>query len=102
MTSQAAQTITGTLTLLPSPCTTEPCLPGMALAIVTVGDAQYFLAKNGGFLQDLAGGGPMPQPGDTVVASGTTHDKRDTAGATFTILEFTTLKNKEISHGNRS
>lgn len=84
--------ITGMLTLLPTPCTTTPCLPGMALVVVAGDGAQYFLTKNGGYLQDLAGGQSMSQPGDKVIVSGTTQDQRDTAGNAFTIIEFVNLK----------
>jgi hypothetical protein len=64
----------------------------MALVVIASDGAQYFLTKNGGFLQDLAGGQSMPQPGDKVIASGTLQDRHDTAGNAFTIIEFANLK----------
>lgn len=71
----------------------------MALAIVVSDGVQYFLTKNGRFLQGLAEGRPMPQPGDKVVASGTTQDKQDTAGNPFIVIEFTNLRQANSDPG---
>ncbi|MCX7097259.1 MAG: hypothetical protein NTV43_05060 [Methylococcales bacterium] len=44
MPDQPQTTITGKLALLPNPCTSEPCLPGMAYAL-DAGNKVYFLTR---------------------------------------------------------
>lgn len=93
MTDQAPKTITGTLALLPNPCTTKPCLPGMAFAVIADDSVQYFLTKGGGFYMLGSGeSNKMPAPGDKVVASGDVQERRDIAGNIFTTIELTTLR----------
>ena len=93
MVDQAPKTITGTLALLPNPCTTKPCLPGMAFAVIADDSVQYFLTRDGGFY--ILGSGEsknMPTPGDKVVASGDVQEKHDVAGNIFTTIEITALR----------
>jgi len=90
---QAPKAITGTLALLPNPCTTKPCLPGMALAVIANDGVQYFLTKDGGFyMQDSGESKQMPAPGDRVVARGDVQEKLDITGHKFTTIEVTTLQ----------
>jgi hypothetical protein len=93
MTDQAPKTITGTLTLLPNPCTTKPCLPGMAFAVIADDSVRYFLTRDGGFYMLNSGASKnIPAPGDKVVASGDVQEKQDIAGNIFTTIEITALR----------
>lgn len=93
MTGKAPKTITGTLALLPNPCTTKPCLPGMALAIIADDSVRYFLTRNGGFyMLDSGESDKLPTPGDHVIASGDVQEKHDIDGNTFTTIEITALR----------
>ena len=93
MIDQTPKTITGTVALLPNPCTTKPCLPGMALAVIANDGVRYFLTKDGGFyMQDSGESKQMPAPGDKVVARGDVQEKLDITGNTFTTIEVTTLR----------
>jgi hypothetical protein len=93
MTGQTAKTINGTLTLLPNPCTTQPCLPGMAFAVLGDDSVQYFLTRDGGFY--MLGSGEsnnLPEPGEPVVASGDVQEQHDIAGKAFKTIELTSLR----------
>lgn len=91
----APQTITGTLTVLPNPCTTRPCLPGTALAVVGDNNVRYFLTRGGRFYAgETSEENGMPAPGEPVVASGSVQEQHDIAGNTFTTIEVATLQPK--------
>lgn len=93
MTGQARKTIAGTLALLPNPCTTKPCLPGLALAVIAEDSERYFLTKAGGFyIQDYGEDSDLPAPGDKVLATGDVRESRDIAGNTFSTIELTALR----------
>ena len=92
MVSHNQQTITGTLTLVPNPCTTRPCLPGMAFAVV-VGHTPYFLAKNGKLcMNDYAWGPSAPRPGAQVTATGAVEEKHDINDCLFRTIEVASLR----------
>ena len=81
------RTIKGTLVLLPNPCTSKPCLPGMAFAVNADG-VPYFLVKNDRFyMHGSSETNNLPNPGETVVASGVVREKHDVAGNPFTTIE---------------
>jgi hypothetical protein len=89
------QAITGVFTLVPNPCTTRPCLPGMAWAVV-VGDTPYFLAKDGKLCrQNDAWDGSAPAPGALVTATGTVKEEYDINHCLFRTLEPTSLQTQE-------
>ena len=93
MTAQTSKTITGALVLLSNPCTSKPCLPGMAFAITADDNAIYFLVKQGQFF--MPGSGKiedMPEPGERIIASGTVHESHDIAGNLFKTIEPVSLK----------
>jgi hypothetical protein len=97
MATQRAQTLTGVLTLVPNPCTTRPCLPGMALAIV-VGPTPYFLTRNGTLCRDVhAWGRHAPTPGTEVTVSGEVETRTDVNDCVFRTIELVSLS--ATSHG---
>jgi hypothetical protein len=88
MTDQAKE-MTGKLELLPNPCTTKPCLPGLAFAVVGDDRVPYFLTRNGRFcmqnVQDL------PSPGERVVVVGDRQEQKDVNGNSFKTIEITSI-----------
>ena len=77
----------GPYVLVPNPCTTEPCLPGMAAAIECQGTL-YFLAQHGQWLKEgFSLAGWSPAPGDGLCVRGTIHKQRDLHGEPFLLLE---------------
>ncbi len=82
MTSEVSE-ITGKLELLPNPCTTKPCLPGLAFAVVADG-VPYFLSSNGGFVMHNA---DLPPAGETVVAVGVVLEAMDVNGNPFKTIK---------------
>jgi hypothetical protein len=75
-----------------NPCTTKPCLPGMAYA-VRVGDADYYLTVDGRWFSDSRSwNGYTPEPGDPVAVSGEVRDQRDVLGNPFHTIEVAALE----------
>jgi hypothetical protein len=68
-TPSASVTLRGSLVLLANPCTTQPCLPGVALALAPPADAggphPCFLTRHGAFVSD-----PRALPGGSRAAIG--------------------------------
>ena len=88
MTEEASKT-TGKLELVPNPCTTKPCLPGLAFAVVVDDRVPYFLTRDGRLQMQNAV--DLPSPGERVVAVGYVRDQKDVNGNAFKSLEFTSL-----------
>lgn len=84
-------TVQGLLVLLPNPCTTQPCLPGLALAVR--GDARdgqrglWYLQRGGGFVTDPAEIPGRPQLGIPLRISGTLRPGRDVHGEVYQTLQ---------------
>ena len=91
VTDKVQKTISGILALLPNPCTTKPCLPGLALVIIGDDNVNYYLTRNDRFnIQDSGESNTMP--GDKVIARGEIKRKQDIEGNTFTTIEFSLLR----------
>jgi hypothetical protein len=88
MTEEASKT-TGKLELVPNPCTTRPCLPGLAFAVIVDDRVPYFLTRDGRFLMQNAI--DLPSPGERVVAVGHVSNQRDVNNNAFKTIEFTSL-----------
>ena len=88
MTTQATET-TGKLELVPNPCTTKPCLPGLAFAVVANG-VPYFLTRNGRFY--MQNETDLPSPGGIFVVAGKVRDQKDVNGNAFKTVELTSLR----------
>ncbi len=80
--------ITGKLELLPNPCTTKPCLPALAFAVVDEDRVAHFLSRDGRFVLHAA---DLPSPGEQVVAVGEVHEQQDVNGKTFKTIELASL-----------
>ena len=81
--------ITGKLELLPNPCTTKPCLPALAFAVVDEDRVAHFLSRDGRFV--LHNAADLPSPGERVVAVGEVEEQQDVNGKTFKRIHFTNL-----------
>ena len=91
MPDQAAETVTGSLTLAPNPCTTEPCLPGLAYAIDADGRLMFMttdeaLRMHGGEWLDVRLG-----PGSQVTVRGIVRERRDIVGRPYLAIEVTSV-----------
>lgn len=85
-------TARGPLVLAPNPCTTEPCLPGMALAI-DVGGELCFVTHQGSWQADTGAlGHPGLTVGQVVVANGTMKEITDVRGKVFRAIEVNSIK----------
>ena len=88
---EVAMTITGKYVLLPNPCMTEPCLPGMAYALQASG-REYFLTAAGRWSdRTVAWNGWTPDVGDTVTATGRVARRTDVRGNAFLTIEVESL-----------
>ena len=85
------RTVTGKYVLLPNPCTTRPCLPGMAYAIES-GGQQLFLTRAGRWSASaLTWGDFAPDVGDTVTVVGQVSQRTDVRGQPFFTIEVESL-----------
>lgn len=83
----APATLTGRYAFMPNPCTTEPCLPGMAYALESDGQC-FFLMLDGRWLdQAHAWKGWIPVLGDAVSVTGNVRQQIDIRGNPFFIIE---------------
>jgi hypothetical protein len=78
--------VRGTVQVLPNPCTTRPCLPGMALALeATTGT--WYLVRNRAFVDDLGVLGGSKEVGQQVTVTGRTAQRHDVDGEVFRTIE---------------
>lgn len=82
-----ARSIAGRYAFVPNPCTTRPCLPGMAWA-VQAQDAPYFLTVQGRwFAQERSWNGYTPAAGDAVTVTGSVEQRLDVDGRPYLCIE---------------
>jgi hypothetical protein len=83
--------IKGIYTLVPNPCLTQPCLPGMAGAVKT-GEGIYFLLKDGHFTDDgFFWEDVSPQHGDTLIINGIPDTMTDVKGEEFKVMKMISI-----------
>jgi len=86
------ESITGHYALAPNPCTTKPCLPGMAYA-VNVNGSDYFLTVGGRwFSQNRSWDGYMAELGDTVIVTGEVSERKDIRQEAFLTIEVSSFR----------
>ncbi len=89
------ETITGRYAYIPNPCTTRPCLPGMAYAVNAKG-IDYFLTVAGRwFSENRPWNGYTPEPGDDVEVTGKISTQKDIRGGEFRTIEVASLVRKQ-------
>ncbi len=90
--SSQSSVIRGILTFQPLPCTTQPCLPGMAVAVTSDDGTDYLLVQKDNFYMpesDLAAA--LPAIGSTITARGMIVTKKDSNDTNYTTIELDEL-----------
>lgn len=94
MPSASSTTLRGTLELVPNPCTTRPCIPGLALAVVVDG-VPYFLTENEALcMHDRDWGRELPAPGKPVAVTGELQTRLDVNDCRFLTIEVAGVRDK--------
>lgn len=89
------QKIIGQYIFVPNPCTTQPCLPGMAYAI-WADDLLYFVKVNDSFLERTHTWDDFtPAVGELLEATGYVRQEQDIAGQPFFTLEIVAVHRAE-------
>lgn len=84
--------ITGRYALVANPCITDPCLPGMAYAVL-VNERYYYLTRDGHwFSENRSWSGHTPELDDLVTVTGFLEEKRDIFGKPFHTIETVSLQ----------
>jgi uncharacterized repeat protein (TIGR01451 family) len=84
-------TLVGDYLRVETPCTTDPCMPGLIHAVLA-NDAPYYLTFEGSWLwRNRSWDGYTPELGDIVRVKGCVTETPDATGETFHELEVTSL-----------
>lgn len=96
MSDEGVEAVTGLLVLAPNPCTTTPCLPGMALAIQSEGRL-IFLTSSGVFRTTTTAWAEADiEPGSVVSVRGVAQARSDVAGRPYLAIEVSWLALAEV------
>lgn len=83
--------VIGQYSYIPNPCTTDPCLPGMAFAVLVDG-TYYYLTVNGVVIsEDRAWDSYTPVMGDRIEVTGRLNEEKDISGQPFYTIEVVSL-----------
>ncbi len=85
-------TITGRYLLIENPCTTVPCLPGVAYAVSVNGKYYYFTINGHCFSNNQSWNGYTPDVDDFVTVIGLLGERKDIFGKSFNIIEVVSLQ----------
>ncbi len=91
MDNETMTTITGRYVFVPNPCTTEPCLPGMAYAVESGGQGYLLTVADRWSDKPRTWGGWTPLLGDTITVVGRVTHRTDLRGAPFLTIEVESL-----------
>jgi len=91
-TSNDLNTITGRYSCVPNPCTTDPCLPGMAYAVLADDTCYYITIGGYWFSENRSWGAYTPEPGDPVTVTGRLQEQEDVSGNLFYTIEAVSLR----------
>jgi len=90
--SNSLNTVTGRYSYIGNPCTTKPCLPGMAYAVLA-NDKYYYITIDGRWLsENRSWSGYTPEPDDLVTITGYVLEKKDVFGKPFRTIEVVSLQ----------
>ena len=91
-TEPSNRSLIGRCTLAPNPCTTTPCLPGVAYAVECEAEL-YFLTLAGRWsAQARSYAGYTAQVGDEVEVTGLVHRRMDIFGKPFFTVEVSSVR----------
>ena len=86
------ETITGQYSYTGNPRTTDPCLPGMAYAVLANEKCYYITVNGRWFSENRSWDEYTPQPNDIVTIAGYLQEKKDVFGKPFHTIEAVSLK----------
>jgi hypothetical protein len=90
--SNSLKTITGRYSYIGYPCITDPCLPGMAYAVL-VNDKCCYITVNGYWFSDNRSWEEYtPELNDLVTITGYLQENKDVFGKSFYTIEVVSLK----------
>ncbi len=79
--------IKGIFSILPNPCLTKPCLPGLVQAL-TAEKSIYYLVSDGHFVEEsFVWKDCSPMAGESVSVQGLVSERKDVYGQKFRIVE---------------
>jgi hypothetical protein len=84
--------LTGRCVFVPNPCTTMPCLPGMAWAVETEKRLYYLTSGGHWSAEDSPWGGYTPRVGDHISVIGRVSSHQDARGESYWIVEVESVK----------
>jgi len=91
-TAKTLTTLTGMYCLAGNPCTTKPCLPGIAPALFAE-EKYYSLTLNDSWLpENRSWHGYIPQPNDPITVTGSLQKREDIFGYPYQTIEVATLR----------
>lgn len=85
-------TLAGQYCLVGNPCTTEPCLPGIASAVLADGEYHFLALHDRWISENSVWDDYRPQPNDRVTVIGYPERKKDVFGNPFHTIEVVSLK----------
>ena len=85
-------TIKGRYSYVGNPCTTEPCLPGMAYTVFTDNKCYYLTINDSWFSENRSWDGYLPELNDLVMVTGHLKEKKDVFGKSFYTIEVVSLQ----------
>jgi hypothetical protein len=90
--SSGLKTITGRYSHVGNFCTTDPCLPGMAYAVLANEKCYYITVNDRWISENRPWDEYTPQPNDIVTITGYLKEKKDVFGKPFQTIEVVSLK----------
>ena len=85
-------TITGRYVYIGNPCTTKPCLPGMAYAVQANDKFYYITINNQWFSENRSWGEYTPEVNDLVTVTGYFNEMKDVFDKPFYTMEVVSLQ----------
>jgi hypothetical protein len=90
--SDALSTTTGRYAYTGNPCTTDPCLPGMAYAVLANERLCYLTVDGNWFDENRSWAGYTPEVGDLVAVRGYLAEKKDIFGEPYCVIEVASVE----------
>ena len=85
--NEKIQTITGYYSVVENPCTTRPCLPGLAYAVLANGKRYYITLNDRLLFENRSWANYTPNVNDLVSVKGYLRQKRDIYNQEYLTIE---------------